>query len=1023
MAKNWVLEFPKELKPFLVKNSDVTLKGDISSGAFGVVKEGYYKNQRVAVKVCKVEMTQALERRYISEVCALYRCQHPFLLGLVGFSNTPPYIILTDYIPNVNLREFLHSSSYKTKRTGTALTKIAMSIASGMAFFHAQQMMHRDLKPDNILLDNDFLPKICDFGLTREFDKPTHHTHRIGTKYYMAPEIIKDGIMYDEKCDVYSFGVILYQMLTLKIPFQDLNNEQLNKKVLRGQRAQIPKDCPAELKKLISDCWADNAFIRPAFSTIYNMFASGRVFFPNTNFDEIQELADSIAERTMYIREKPNIYRKTNSPPQQTKTIPFEKTDFPTKIPEPIYIQPPRNLDKKSTSKIEDTPIKTQKSTNNKNNSDSDNLSDSNHNLHKVNDYTSEEEESKPKRRGAIQFKLDSNVLKPKFGRMDTDRSSRLFSSSRISLNSQSSSKIKSRDFKPRSSSVGITTFDKIPSKNIISLPYEENSESDSQNQISVYKFSRRQTAPSMSDDLYSDYERQPPPQIMTPDVKYQKKKVDDDIRDEISYANLHSPYYASSRNINMNLLKDPNHPLFFNELEQINSKLDTKTKLKFMNIAQGYLRQDTDQKILLNILKAVSRITNEEKIVFEFEKLGFKTIMPYDNDIYIEVILDILTNCFKTKPAIFQKNFKQIISRLFVQNPKRSIQLVSYFADDFENIENPWELIDSTLKSYKKFVETDAAVDFLHIMDNLLKNHRNFNESRLEICKKIIPNFLFASDRAAVKAAYKMLIEYFDETMNIPFEKILEDLKDKKLYKYCISLLLQYETPPKVPKLVYKLVKYARVSEDASKLVLNLVSRSGSAIEMCERTNWLQYELPTVMGTCSILLAILKHSQCRKIILDAPELPNFLITIIKQNSKKAASTLPHIFSSIDVDKNFLSILSSSGFFKILIRKMEKGSKSIKFSLLETLRYIISSIYSKDILYTIDDFIEYLEYDDDDVRESSLRIIVALSKYKKSIKTLVSRQAAEKATEIFKSDVTLKKLCRKLSNNINSYNE
>ncbi|EAY07288.1 TKL family protein kinase [Trichomonas vaginalis G3] len=955
-------------------------------------------------------MTEALERRFVSEVCALYRCQHPFLLGLIGFSNAPPYIIVTEYISNANLREFIHDKQFQSKRTGTTLTKIAMGIASGMSFFHAQKLMHRDLKPDNVILDNDFLPKICDFGLTREFDKPSTPTHKIGTRYYMAPEVIQNGVAYDEKCDVYSYGVILFQMLTQKVPFFDASPEDFNVMIIKGKREPIPYNCPPNLKRLISDCWSENLFVRPPFSLIYEMFATGKVAFPDTNQEEIKEFAESIEIRTMYIRAKPEIYRKTDEKTSKVRTIPFEKNENFIAEP-PVYIHKPR----------EKEPPKEENKSNIK--------SKTTEKEPEIIESESEESEEKILNQNKkIQFTLDSDALKPKIFELDSKIKSKK------SLNSNYSSsrqyRLKSNISYSNSSDpdtnkpTKLTGIAKFPSKNVVSLPFDN---SESEEEVYIHKPKKpkqsRQKAPEMFEYYYeySESDREIAPSIRTPAINLVKSRNidDEDLEAEKIFANVNSPYYASKSTINLNVIKDMNHPLFEIELSKINEKMEIKILKKFLSIAHNHIRESSNKEKTLKILETVASIMKNEEICDEFDKLSFKTILPYDDIDYLDAIMMILTNIFTIKPQIFQKNFKQVMTRLFAAKPKKSLILMSKFAEKFDLIENPWGLLDNMLKNYKIFIDIKEGSQFLKILADLLRNFPVFKESRFDSCKKLFPSFILSQNEDTVISAYQTITDFYDSSMNLPYDKIISDLDDKNISQYCIQLLLVVKKLPKVPKLVYKIIKFARKSENAASLVQRLVKKQSSAMELCERTNWLLYELPTLNSSITILLRILEHNECCKLIVHAPELPPFLVSILKYNSKRSASTLPHIFNALDIDNEFKDSLESVDFFKILIRKMEKGKSSIKLSLLQTIDYILSKTYSHDILYAIDDFVQYFADNNDDIREQSLRIVLSLSKYKKSRKTLINRQVIEIATKSFEKDLMLKNVIKKLIKNIN----
>ncbi|CAM9664554.1 unnamed protein product, partial [Ectocarpus sp. 8 AP-2014] len=150
----------------------------------------------------------------------------------------------------------------------TDLLRIVTDVVNGMLYLHELGVMHRDLKPDNILLDADDRAVIADFGLSR-FSHPTNdHTAETGTYRWMAPEVIRHE-PYSQAADVYSFGVVLWQIVARKQPFKGLTPLQAAFSVARqGLRPQIPPSAPPAVARLIRRCWHRSPDSRPSFSQI-----------------------------------------------------------------------------------------------------------------------------------------------------------------------------------------------------------------------------------------------------------------------------------------------------------------------------------------------------------------------------------------------------------------------------------------------------------------------------------------------------------------------------------------------------------------------------------------------------------------------------------------------------------------------------------------------------------------------------------------------------------------------------------
>jgi serine/threonine protein kinase len=123
------------------------------------------------------------------------------------------------YVVGGNLYDYTRSRGERGRLDATQKTQIAIGVAYGMHCLHNANIIHRDLKSMNILLDTRLLPFICDFGIARTLEENCVLTRNCGTVYWMAPEQMKWD-SYDNEVDVYSFGMVLYEMLCERFPFQ-----------------------------------------------------------------------------------------------------------------------------------------------------------------------------------------------------------------------------------------------------------------------------------------------------------------------------------------------------------------------------------------------------------------------------------------------------------------------------------------------------------------------------------------------------------------------------------------------------------------------------------------------------------------------------------------------------------------------------------------------------------------------------------------------------------------------------------
>ncbi|RWS02415.1 Mitogen-activated protein kinase kinase kinase 7-like protein [Dinothrombium tinctorium] len=230
----------------------ITLLEVVGSGTFGVVKKALWKGAVVAVKQIITEQEIA---SFLTEVKQLSRLNHPNIVKLHFASTKKPVCLVMEFADNGSLHDALHMSPEFEYSLIHAINW-CLQCASGVAYLHSQKpkpIVHRDLKTPNLLLFNEgTVVKICDLGTA--CDIATQMTSNRGTIAWMAPEVFESR-KYTEKCDVYSWGVILWQVLSRQIPYNNMSYCQIMWAVHKGQRPPLLKNCPKPIESLITRCW------------------------------------------------------------------------------------------------------------------------------------------------------------------------------------------------------------------------------------------------------------------------------------------------------------------------------------------------------------------------------------------------------------------------------------------------------------------------------------------------------------------------------------------------------------------------------------------------------------------------------------------------------------------------------------------------------------------------------------------------------------------------------------------------
>ncbi|AVK76543.1 serine-threonine kinase [Pandoravirus neocaledonia] len=251
----WIIDFA---------DISITQPEPIGSGSYGVVYRGRWKGVDVAVKrLAKQRLTERRALDFRAEVAFLSELNHPNVVLFVGACvQAPNLCVVTEYVERGSLSDVLAGAQGQRLAYDTRM-RMLRSAAKGVAYLHGLDppVVHRDLKSGNLLVDRDYNVKVADFGLARIKEENATMT-RCGTPCWTAPEIIR-GERYDERADVYSFGVIAWEVLTRKRPYDGLNFMNVSLDVIEGKRPPLPNDCPDALARLIKACWHAKASKRP----------------------------------------------------------------------------------------------------------------------------------------------------------------------------------------------------------------------------------------------------------------------------------------------------------------------------------------------------------------------------------------------------------------------------------------------------------------------------------------------------------------------------------------------------------------------------------------------------------------------------------------------------------------------------------------------------------------------------------------------------------------------------------------
>ncbi|KAH3767846.1 tyrosine protein kinase [Pelomyxa schiedti] len=267
-----------KLTSFLDPDEFTLFSPPVGEGSFGAVFRGEWRGQEVAIKMLKNQTFS--EKNVIEdfkhEVEVMEALKSPYIVRFVGASHIPGKLaIVTEFLSLGSVRAcaLAHKFSVPFK------IKCMLDCCRGMDYLHQCSILHRDLKPDNLLMcsldiTSDVVCKLIDFGTTRDINvsqATQYYTKGVGTPVFMAPELLDSG-KYSQSADVYSFGVMMWSLMSDKEPYANqeafATSWQIVNFVVSGKRLDIPPTVDKQISDIIESAWAQEPHARPSFSAL-----------------------------------------------------------------------------------------------------------------------------------------------------------------------------------------------------------------------------------------------------------------------------------------------------------------------------------------------------------------------------------------------------------------------------------------------------------------------------------------------------------------------------------------------------------------------------------------------------------------------------------------------------------------------------------------------------------------------------------------------------------------------------------
>ena len=290
------MQLKPELKEFEVNLPDYNFERQLKAANYGNVYLASYVDSQKGKQPCVIKqlaqrrLDQKHQESFFHEIEVSSKCSSPYIVKFLGFQNKYPYSLIYEYLGSGNLNTFVYKR--RLELSPTEKTIVAIGVAYSMRALHERGIIHSDLSSWNVLLDKDLVPKVIISRASHFVDENCDFIG-FGQPSYMAPERLKSGKDREEtqKSDVFSYGVLLRELLTGQRPFENMTYGQIRAQWELGQRLRVTKDMlEGPLAEMIESCLAMKAAERPTFSEIVDMFKKQvkEMMFPEANPQVVQ---------------------------------------------------------------------------------------------------------------------------------------------------------------------------------------------------------------------------------------------------------------------------------------------------------------------------------------------------------------------------------------------------------------------------------------------------------------------------------------------------------------------------------------------------------------------------------------------------------------------------------------------------------------------------------------------------------------------------------------------------------------
>lgn len=448
----------------------------------------------------------------------------------------------------------------------------------------------------------------------------------------------------------------------------------------------------------------------------------------------------------------------------------------------------------------------------------------------------------------------------------------------------------------------------------------------------------------------------------------------------------------------NLHILEDVHKMDFLDELSYSPDTLSLSQANDFFHIVLSHFKKDISSEIGHAILSVISRIICKEDFLTTFSMNRFTEMLPFDQKVYVDDIFDILYIIVTLSPISFDEHLSARFGSIIRRNPSKSLTLLASYSQHFNEIDNPWPMVDLLIHESRRFYGLETAASYASLLAYLCRKYSDYRVGRSEHCWHKIGSLLNEKDIHTLKSVYCSMFsitEVYPDLVS-PVELMKPHLKIRELQDSVLTLLLAAPPVGKVTRdkgLLQSLLDLSETNKNATLVIMNIAADTIFAEFLVQNANlWMTRELPTIIDTMRLFFVVFRHTQLRSLITESPNFIEFLKMVTEQENSSTLSMICVIIRRIDLTEDLIGALGETGFLNgFFTSACRLGSNIAMHSALLMIDTLARVGYSREYLKMCD-VISQTIMDRGELCEAAAKVAVRLCDYNKCIQVFKKKK-------------------------------